>query len=357
LFGTLINIDAVFVSLDTALRDVFVCIDANLKGIALVVEGDRRLLFTITDGDLRRAILQGVDLGTSVRDWMPHAIPPRGIPVTAPHGTPPGELVRVMREHTVYHLPLLDERGRVVDLVLLTEFATAFIPVQAVVMAGGQGTRLHPLTSEVPKPMLPVGGRPLMEHIISQLRGAGIQRVSITTHYKPEVIVGHFGNGDGFGVDIDYVNERRPLGTAGSLSLLQAWESPIVVMNGDILSRVNHASLYAFHRENHAVVTVAVRQYDVEVPYGVVDTDGLDVRGITEKPTFKFFVNAGLYILEPLVQRYLVRDQYSDMTEVLRNLMADGHRVVSYPIHEYWLDVGRSADYERAQHEFKETGQ
>lgn len=341
------------VSPATPLRDVMACIDRNTQGIALVVDADCRLLFTITDGDLRRAVLHGLDLNMSAADWAARTLPSTYTPVTAPYGTDSVELLRLMQAASVRHVPLLDAERRVVDMVPLQALAAERLPeLQAVVMAGGAGRRLRPLTAEVPKPMLPVGDRPLMEHTIAQLRDAGIRRVSITTHYKADAIVRHFGDGKAFGVEICYVNEHRPLGTAGSLALLPPWDTPLLVLNGDVLTRVNHRSMLTFHQENQAVVTAGVRQYDVEVPYGVFETEGLQVRGVSEKPMLRFLVNAGVYLLEPAVRSYLDAGERIDMPDLLRRLIEAGQRVICFPISEYWVDVGRHADYEHARQHF-----
>ena len=350
----MIDLTLFTVSPETRLRDVVACIDRNAKGIALVVDAERRLLFTMTDGDLRRAVLHGLDLEMSAGAWAALTLGPTHAPVTAPHGTSRVELLKLMTALTFRHVPLLDSDGRVVDLALLSDVVAEAFPQHAVVMAGGLGTRLRPLTADLPKPMLPVGDRPLMEHILQQLHESGIRHVSITTHYKPETIVEHFGNGAAFGVELNYVHEDRPLGTAGALGLLPPWNSPLLVINGDILTRVNHQSMLVFHQENRAMVTVGVRQYDVQVPYGVLETAGLDVRAVSEKPTLSFFVNAGVYLLEPVVQQYLAPGQRADMTDLLGRLLAEKHRVICFPISEYWLDIGRHADYEKAQAEFSQ---
>lgn len=329
------------------------CIDRGAIGLALVVDAGGRLLFTMTDGDLRRAVLHGLDLEMSAADWA-SARRVGLTPVTAPVGTSPAEQLRLMHGHSIRHLPLLDQHGRLADLVLLSDLAGPRQAMQAVVMAGGQGARLRPLTASLPKPMLPVGDRPLIEHIVRQLRDAGITRVSVTTHFQSEAIVNHLGDGRSLGVDIDYLNEDRPLGTAGSLGTLPPWQTPLLVMNGDILTRINHRSMLEFHQENHAAVTVGVRQYDVQVPYGVLQTDGLEVKGVNEKPTFRFFVNAGIYLLEPSVRQHVQPNERLDMTDLLSRLLAAGQRVISFPISEDWLDIGQLADYEKAQAQFRE---
>jgi len=334
-----------------SIRDAMVCIDRNAKGIALVADKERHLIGTITDGDIRRAILAGVDLGLPVQVLLDQRMAtgqPR--PLTAPVGTSDAELLRRMNERSVRHIPLVDKVGCVMDVALLSDLVKEFeLPLTAVVMAGGYGTRLRPLTEDLPKPMLPVGGRPLMEHIVTQLRDAGIRRVSITTHYKPEAIIQHFGNGEKYGVEISYVNEDRPLGTAGALGLMPMPPGPLLVINGDILTQVDFGAMVAYHQEHRASMTVGVRQYGLQVPYGVIECEGPYVVQVTEKPQLRFFVNAGIYLLEPAVHRHIRADRRFDMTDLIQRLLDAQQSVVSFPIHEYWLDIGQHPDYVRAQ--------
>jgi len=222
-----------------------------------------------------------------------------------------------------------------------------------VIMAGGFGQRLRPLTEKLPKPMLPVGEKPVMELIIDQLRNAGIQKVNVTTHFKPDKIRDYFGDGRAFGVDLTYVSEESPLGTAGALSLIGEKNEPLLVINGDILTQVDFRTMLAFHREHGAEITVGVRQYDLQVPYGVIESDGTTVTGLHEKPMLNFFVNAGIYFLEPSVHELIPQGEHFDMTELINALLAKGRPVASFPIVEYWLDIGQHADYAKAQEDIQ----
>jgi dTDP-glucose pyrophosphorylase/CBS domain-containing protein len=325
-------------------------IDRAASGIALVVDPGRRLLFTVTDGDLRRAMLHGLSLETTLADWAQRRVEQGNRrPTTAMLGTSSEELLRLMDAEGVLHVPLLDPEGRVVSLARRTDFVPDFTGVAAFVMAGGEGQRLRPLTAATPKPMLKVGHRPLIEHTVEQLRDAGIAQVSIATHYKAEHIVEHFGDGARFGVKIDYVNEDKPLGTAGALTLAEPWTSTLLVMNGDIHTRMNYRQMLAFHREAGALMTVAVRKYDFKVPYGVIETHGIEIRALKEKPTLEFFVNAGIYLLEPGVREHLNGGERLDMTELIDRLLMAKRRVVSFPVSEYWIDIGQQDDYAQVQ--------
>lgn len=338
-----------------SIRRAIACIDQNHKGIVLVTDSEQRLLGTITDGDVRRAMLLGESLETPVSQLLTRkAGSPYPQPVTAPVGTGSTALLQLMQEQIVRQVPLLDGEGRVVDLVTVDDLLPdRVLPLQAVIMAGGQGARLRPLTENLPKPMLPVGDRPLMELVIEQLRQAGIRRVNIATHYQPEKITDYFGDGRSFGVDLNYVTEDRPLGTAGALGLIQTPEEPILVINGDILTKVDFRAMLAYHQEHRAVLTLGVRRYDLNVPYGVVQSDGVFVEGLIEKPLLSFFVNAGIYLLEPAVHRYIPNQQRFDMTDLIQRLLDEDQPVASFLIREYWLDIGQHADYAQAQEDVK----
>jgi dTDP-glucose pyrophosphorylase/CBS domain-containing protein len=345
------DFSALVVSEESTVRSVISCIDKNGKGIAIVLDADNHLIATVTDGDIRRAILAGLDVELPVRQLLNRRakMSPDG-PIVAPVGTPDTTLLHIMAETTVRHIPLVDEQNRVVDVALLSELVKEYeLPLRAVVMAGGFGTRLRPLTEELPKPMLPLGSRPLLELIVEQLRDAGIRQVNVATHYKGDVISDHFKDGQDFGVDIRYVKEDQPLGTVGALSLLEESEEPLLVINGDILTRVDFRAMHHFHREHNADLTVAVRQYELSVPYGVVDTDGVAVRGISEKPVVKQFINAGIYLLSPSVKRMIPNGQHYDIPDLIQLLLKEGRPVVCFPIREYWLDIGKADHYDQAQ--------
>jgi NDP-sugar pyrophosphorylase family protein len=234
-----------------------------------------------------------------------------------------------------------------VDLVLLNDLVIIDeLPLDAVIMAGGFGTRLCPLTDDLPKPMLLVGGKPLMERVIAQLRQAGIRRVNLTTHYKSEKIIEHFGNGGAFGVELNYVNEEYPLGTGGALGLMPMPSQPLLVINGDILTQVNFRAMFEFHQEQKAE---AVRRYEMQVPYGVIECAGARVQRLQEKPQIGFLVNAGIYLLEPSVYQFVPQNTSFNMTDLIQWLLDAGRTVISFPVHEYWLDIGQHADYTQAQ--------
>ncbi|HEX6987963.1 MAG TPA: nucleotidyltransferase family protein [Bacillota bacterium] len=345
------NVETLMIGPESTVRDAALCIDRGARGIALVVDGRRRLLATITDGDIRRGLLAGVDLDDPVTVLVQRKEGTRyARPVTAPVGIPRAAVIHLMKEKGVRHVPLLDAEGRVVELAALDDLLPdEQLPMQAIIMAGGFGTRLRPLTDHVPKPMLPVGDKPLLEWILRSLRGAGIRRVSITTHYKAEQITRYFGDGSDFGVHLSYVVEEHPLGTAGALRLLDPPEEPVLIINGDILTRVDVRAMLNFHQEHEAELTVAVRPYEHRVPFGVVDCDGPNVCRLVEKPLQTCLVAAGIYLLSPSVWDLIPAGRPVDMPELVQAAVAGGRNVVSFPVVEYWRDIGQPADYAAAQ--------
>ncbi len=338
-----------------SIRTAMERIDRSSYGIVLVVDVNRHLIGTITDGDVRRAILATLDLETPVTEILARKVSSDyPMPITARVGARSDELLALLRQHSLRQIPILDEDERVVDLIMLNDFVnTDELPLQAVIMAGGFGTRLRPLTDDLPKPMLDVGGKPLMERVIEQLQQVGIRRVNLTTHYKPEKIVEHFGDGSAFGVELNYVNEEYPLGTGGALGLLPIPTQPLLVINGDILTQVDFRALFEFHQEHRADLTVAVRRFEMQVPYGVIECEGVHVQKLQEKPQVGYMVNAGIYLLDPVVYQFIPQNTSFNMTDLIQWLLEAKRTVISFPIREYWLDIGQHADYAQAQDDVK----
>jgi dTDP-glucose pyrophosphorylase/CBS domain-containing protein len=320
---------------------------AGTGGLVLCT-ADRMLRGLLTDGDIRRAILRGVSFETPCENIASLA------PLTANSTTCATEALELMVKNDIDHLPVVDAAGRVIKFLLRRNLAQRGGTVlSAVIMAGGYGKRLLPLTEQLPKPMLPVGDKPILERTIQQLRRSGIRDISLTTHYLPESIVQYFGDGSAFGVRLNYLKEDYPLGTAGGVKLMKRTDNPFLVINGDILTGVPFQEMLNFHRKHHALLTVGVRQYDVEVPFGVVELDEVHVSHIREKPSFSFFINAGAYLLEPEVCDFIPSGRHFDMTELIQSLIDAGEVVVSFPIMEYWLDIGRHEDYVKAQEDVR----
>lgn len=313
-------------------------------GALVVSSGNRRLDGLLTDGDIRRAVLQGRSLDSPCGECAVRS------PFAARYPVSNAQALKLMLERDINHLPVVDDDNVLLDLLLRRDLSRDEKPgLSAVIMAGGFGKRLMPLTRQVPKPMLPVGDKPLLERTIDRLRSAGVRNVHLTTHYLPENIREHFGSGEKFGVRIDYAQEDDPLGTAGGLRLLPRPDTPFVVINGDILTGVSFDEMLQFHKRHGALLTVGVRKYEVNVPFGVVECDDVVITGLKEKPSLGFFINAGIYLLEPAAYDLIPEGQFFNMTDLIDKALREGGKVVSFPIIEYWLDIGRHEDYQKAQ--------
>ena len=342
------DLKALTVAPDASLREAIEAIDRSKRQIALVVDRDGKLVATVTDGDVRRGILRGVDLDGSVAQVM-HVSP-----TTVTEGAPDAETRRLIRDRKLQHVPVLDATGHLVDLATVQDlFGVTPNDTRIVLMAGGLGTRLRPLTETVPKPMLPVGGKPILEQIIGLFADQGFWRISISVNYRADIVRDHFGTGEGLGVEIDYIEEEQRMGTAGALSLLKEKpDAPIIVMNGDVLVALHFPDLLAFHRDKNATGTLVVREYEQQVPYGVVRSTGGLMTGIEEKPVERYFVNAGIYVLSPEALNRLTPGAPLDMPDLLSAVASEGENVGVYPLRDYWRDIGRLADLEAARSEF-----
>jgi dTDP-glucose pyrophosphorylase/predicted transcriptional regulator len=338
----------VLVSAQTSIRDAIQILDANAIQIVLVVDGEGRLLGTVTDGDIRRAVLKGIALTEPVQSVM------NPTPIIARIADSRESILAEMKRRTLHHMPLVDEQGRVVGLVTLDELISPQIRENRVVlMAGGLGSRLYPLTNDCPKPMLKVGSKPLLETILESFIEYGFRHFYISVNYMSEVVKSYFGDGSRWGVDIYYLHEDQRLGTAGALSLLPEKPSEsLIVMNGDLLTKMNFSQLLGFHSEHGAHATMCVREYDFQVPYGVVKIDNHRIISIDEKPTQRFFVNAGIYILEPDALDLISPNTFFDMPSLFEKLIEQRKETVVFPIREYWLDIGHMADFDRANGEY-----
>ena len=331
-------------------------IEVSRRRIAVVVGEDGRLLGTLTDGDVRRCLLAGGSLETPVSEVMNRD------PVSAQDGSPEMYLLDLMRGGNIMAVPLLDDQGRFLRLVHLTDLAPndesgdASGFEFAVIMAGGEGMRLRPITERIPKSMVDIGGVPLLERQIHRLAKAGLERIYISVNYLSHLIEDHFGNGSDFGLEILYLREHEKLGTAGALSLLPERPTrPIMVMNGDILTTSDFASLQSFHMNHGAQITVAAVDYKVSIPFGVIRAEGPYVTALTEKPSQRFLCNAGIYAVSPEALDLLPKEQYCNMTDLVETCLSAECSVAVFPVHEYWSDIGTPADLEKARNLFSGT--
>ena len=325
-------------------------IDSGGGQIALVADPAGRLCGTLTDADVRRAILSGMDLSLPALKIM------NTCPTTIRDNDPESKALDLMRTHHLRQIPVLDANGCIVNTLMREEFLdNPHLPNAAVIMAGGLGTRLAPLTQNCPKPMLTVGAKPLLEIILDCLIESGFRRFFIAVNYMCEMIVDYFGDGMSKGVSIEYLQEDKRLGTAGALCLLPTAEAhPVLVINGDILTRINFQKIISYHTQMNAAATMAVKQYSFQVPYGVAVSDEQHyITAITEKPVHDFFVNAGIYVLSSSALCKIPDNCYFDMPSLFQKLLSENKPIAAFPIHEYWLDIGQPDDYQKANREFR----
>ena len=342
------NIKDIIVSESISILEVLKIIDKSSKQIAIVVDKNNKLLGTISDGDIRRAILKNIPLTESVKKVYFKN------PTVVSINDSKQEIINICKVKKIHQVPIVDANGNLVGLEILDELITKEKKLNKVIlMVGGLGTRLQPLTENTPKPMLEVGNKPILQTIVEKFVEYGYTNIVMCINYKSHVIKDFFGDGSGFGVDIEYVSEEQRMGTAGALSLLSdKTTEPFFVMNGDLLTNINFEHLHDFHLSNNSVGTMCVRDYDLQVPFGVVSIKNTKILSIDEKPVQKFFVNAGIYMLNPEVLDLIPHNEFYDMPTLFNKLISENKKVISFPLREYWLDVGQIEEYERANQEY-----
>jgi dTDP-glucose pyrophosphorylase len=335
------------IPVSATLQDTIRNLDETGLQIALVVSAEGVLLGTVTDGDIRRGLLRGMDLSARIEAIMhrePLVVPP----------TLGREIVlQLMQANKFHQLPVVDEQRRVLGLHVWDELLVpAQRPNLMVIMAGGRGTRLRPHTESCPKPLISVGGKPMLEHILERARAEGFRQFVLAIHYLGGMIEEYFGDGKRWQVEIRYLREPTPLGTAGAIALLDPVPTvPFVVTNGDVLTDIRYSELLDFHCRHEAAATMAVRLHEWQHPFGVVRSKGVDIVGFEEKPISRSHINAGIYVLDPPALAALKAGEPCDMPTLFTRLQERSARTIVYPMHEPWLDVGRAADLERAQSE------
>ena len=341
----------VLIPSNTTIHEALHIIDTSSMQIALVCEENNRLLGTVTDGDIRRGILKGISLEQPVGKIMnPH-------PTVARPYERRDIILAVMKLKRLNHIPVVDDDGCVINIETLQDIIRSEQkPNWVVLMAGGFGRRLQPLTDDCPKPLLKIGGKPVLETILDNFIEYGFRKFYFSVNYKAEMIIDYFGEGTKWGVEIKYLHEKKPLGTAGALSLIpEKLTHPILVMNGDLLTKVNFQQMLDFHLQHQAQATMCVREYNFQVPYGVINMEKHRLTSIDEKPVKKFFVNAGIYIIEPRVLELIPYDEFFDMPSLFTKIINNSGDATAFPIREYWMDIGQVNDFERANGEFAEV--
>lgn len=343
----MLNIKKICLTEGQSVRTAVEVMNESGRQIVLIVDQNKVLLGTFTDGDLRRALLNDVTLDTPLKGLYHHPA------LSSPESKGRYGAVEMMREHGVDQMPLVDAAGRITSVELINPAQHGIkIDNTVVIMAGGMGKRLYPITESVPKALVPVGSHPILELIIERLASQGFQNFIISVNYLGEMIEDYFGDGSKWDVSITYLTEKKRLGTAGALSLIEKVpDKPILILNCDVLTTTSFQDMISFHEEKKATMSMGVQEYYHQVPYGVVRIDGTSLQSIDEKPESKNFVNAGMYVVSPEVLKYVPKDQYYDMTDFIDLLLKEKKSVHCYPIKKYWIDVGNPNDLERARSE------
>ncbi|MDQ1339860.1 MAG: hypothetical protein QG567_1015 [Campylobacterota bacterium] len=345
------NIQNIKLNINSTIKEALQIIDSGAMQIALVVDEHDKLLGTLTDGDVRRGLLNGLSLDSSVETVVFRS------PTIAKISDAKEEILKLALSKKLHQIPIVDENGKIVGVQEIEELIKPKIKTNKVIlMVGGLGTRLRPLTENTPKPMLKVGNKPILQTIVEKFAEYGYANIVMCVNYKSHIIQDYFGDGSAFGVKIEYVLEEQRMGTAGALSLLtEKPTEPFFVMNGDLLTNVNFEHLHNYHISSNSMGTMCVREYDFQVPYGVVNIENSKILSIEEKPVHKFFVSAGIYMLSPEVLQYIPQNKFYDMPTLFEKLISENKNAVSFPLREYWLDIGRIEEYKKANDEYHEV--
>lgn len=342
------SFETIKLSVNSTIKEALEIIDSGAMRIALVLDENNKLIGTVSDGDVRRGFLKGVSLKDSIQSII------HTTPLVCSVNDSKEDVIRLAIDKKIYQIPIVDSEGILIGIDEVDELLKQTNHSNKVVlMVGGLGSRLSALTQERPKPLLKVGNKPILETIINNFSKYGFRNIILCVNYKSEMIKDYFGDGSNFNVDIEYIDEDKRMGTAGALSLLkQTLNEPFFVMNGDLLTNVNFEHMLDYHCSQSAKATMAVRSYDFQVPYGVVKLDNNNIVAIEEKPVHNFFVSAGIYIVDSTALSYIPENTFYDMPTLFDALIASKQKAISFPIREYWLDIGRMSDFEKANAEF-----
>ena len=338
------SVNKIKINIETTIKQALKVISDGTLRIAVVVDKKDKLIGILTDGHIRRGFLKGLNLDSPIKSIIFKK------PIVVKKNETNEKLLKMALSEKIYQIPVVDKNKRVIGIHVLDELIKFKNKVnKVIIMAGGEGMRLRPLTKNIPKPMLKIGSKPILQRIIERFRASGYTNIVLCVNYKSEVIQNYFGLGNKFGVNIEYIHEKKKMGTAGALSLLKTKpKEPFFVINGDLMINLDFEKMIDFHNENNADATMCVSEYNFELPYGEVKLNNEEVISIKEKPIQKMFVNAGIYILEPDCLE-LVPKKYYDMPSLFKKMITHKRKIISFPLQEYWLDIGRLDDYNKAK--------
>ena len=342
------NFQDVVVTQNIKIRESILILEKSNKKIVLVVDDNFRLIATISDGDIRRGILKGISLDNCISEIYHIDF------ISINENKSKKEIIEIMKKNEISQLPILDQNGKLVGLHLLNNLLEETkVENNVVIMAGGKGTRLRPLTEICPKPMLKIGDKPLLEIILGQFIENGFVNFHFSVNYLKEQIIDYFGDGSQWDININYLIENEPLGTAGCLKKLpKTIDKPYFVVNGDVLTRFNPIHVLDYHNINQSNLTICAHTYEQTIPYGVIQTKGIKLQKIIEKPTFQHLINAGIYIINPTINHLINDNDYIDMPDLINSSIKSNKNIIIFPIHEYWLDIGRHENLKEARENF-----
>ncbi len=335
---------------ENSIKDAINVLENEGHRIVLIADNKFKLLGTVTDGDIRRALINDFNMETNLSEIMTKN------PIAISSEEKNENVLKKMTSNGILQIPIIDDQEIIVGLETIQHLLEVKKKDNIVLlMAGGFGKRLRPLTDNKPKPLLEVAGQPVLETIINQFKETGFNNFFISTFYKSEMIQKHFGDGSKLGINITYTEENKPLGTAGALAHLpyKKTNHPIIVMNADLITKINIERILEFHKKNNADMTVCVRNYDFQIPYGVINFEKEMLHSIKEKPIISNFVNAGIYVIEPKSINKIKKDEHLNMNEFIENLISENKKITVFPIHEYWMDIGQLDEYEKVNNDFE----
>ena len=336
---------------DENIRKVISTIENGGLRIALVLNNHEKLVGTVCDGDIRRGLLKGLNLDSPISSIIQRNC------ITADINSSKKFISKMMKDNAISQIPIISENKKIIGLEisddLLPKSSEFLIPNTALIMAGGRGSRLKPITNNCPKPLLPINGKPILEIILEQCINCGIRNIFISVNYLAEKIINYFGNGSKWDVKIEYLKEKKPLGTAGALNLLpNDIKNEIIIINGDVLTKTNFQDVLKYHSSNKADITVCAREHVISSPYGVIEVDGIYFKSMIEKPSLRQLVNAGIYVVNPSILKLIKQDKFIDMPELISLVKKNNNDVVVYPVHEYWIDIGKPETLDKAIYEW-----
>ena len=341
------NVENIQITVDTTIKQALKVISDGVVQIALVVDKKGRLLGTLTDGDIRNGLLKGLNLKSPIKEIYFKK------PIIAKKSDSREKLLKISLSNKIHQIPIVDKNNKVISIYILEELIKPKINSnEVVIMAGGKGMRLRPLTKNIPKPMLKVGNKPILEIIVEKFKESGYKNFVICVNYKSKIITNYFGDGTKFGVKIRYIKEKKRMGTAGALSLFEKKpQEPFFVINGDLLTNLNFNKMLDFHILHNSKATMCITECNINSPFGEVRLNNEDIKSIEEKPIRKVFVNAGVYILDPSCIN-LIPKKFYDMTTLFKKIISKKLKTISFPLGEYWLDIGRLNDFKKANDEY-----